>query len=171
MSEFRPNRKQSARLSAGTERALNRARKLRTDMSVPETKLWMKLRRQQLRGLKFRRQHPVPPYIVDFYCHEAELAVELDGRQHVHQVEEDRSRDRFLGAKGIDVLRISVSDFERSLPRTLERIADRAQARIKQLKATALQAQGGPVAAVATEPPPPAAPAPPPPPHAWEEGE
>ncbi|MBN8736864.1 MAG: endonuclease domain-containing protein [Xanthomonadales bacterium] len=72
-------------------------------MTDAEQKLWYRLRNGRLDGLKFRRQHPVPPYIVDFYCMEAKLVVELDGSQH--GPEADASRSQGLERQGLRVLR------------------------------------------------------------------
>jgi very-short-patch-repair endonuclease len=68
--------------------------------------LWQLLRNRQIAGAKFRRQHPIPPYILDFYCHEHRLAVEIDGWQHNQPVERarDTRRTEFLAQQGIRVL-------------------------------------------------------------------
>jgi very-short-patch-repair endonuclease len=84
-------------------RSLERSRGLRKEMTDAERKLWQYLRAGQLDGLKFRRQHPIPPYIVDFYCDALKLVVELDGSQHNAEV--DAVRTRFLKAKGLNLLR------------------------------------------------------------------
>jgi very-short-patch-repair endonuclease len=84
-------------------RTRNQAKALRRSGTDAEQALWYRLRTGRLDGLKFRRQHLVPPYIVDFYCEACRLVVELDGSQHGDQV--DRNRTRFLGAKGLKVLR------------------------------------------------------------------
>ena len=60
----------------------DRAKRLRAEMDLPERLLWKRLNRGQLGGLHFRRQHPVNPYILDFYCDAARLAVEVDGYSH-----------------------------------------------------------------------------------------
>lgn len=80
-----------------------RARELRTTATDAEVRLWCCLRSGRLGGLKFRRQHPLPPYILDFYCEAAKLAVELDGSQHGG--ENDAARTLDLERKGIMVLR------------------------------------------------------------------
>ena len=67
--------------------------------------LWAILRDRRLDGWKFRRQHPMPPYVIDFYCDEARLVIELDGSQHTEAVERDERRTRFLQAGGLRVLR------------------------------------------------------------------
>ncbi len=82
----------------------NSARALRGRMTVTERKMWYPLRDRRLMGCKFRRQHPVGPYIVDFVCLGHRLVVELDGGQHAgdpHQA----ARDAFLAAQGYRVLR------------------------------------------------------------------
>ena len=63
------------------------------------------LRNRRLGGRKFRRQHPLPPYILDFYCEEARLAIELDGGQHGEQAAYDAARSTVLASQGIRVLR------------------------------------------------------------------
>lgn len=83
--------------------ALERARGLRARSTDAERKLWSVLRGGQLDGLKFRRQHPIPPYIVDFFCASLGLVVELDGSQHTG--ESDQARTRHLQSKGLTVLR------------------------------------------------------------------
>ncbi len=86
---------------------LARARQLRRNATDAESLLWQLLRNRQLDGWKFRRQHPVGPYILDFYCHEAGLAVELDGSQHAEpaQAGYDAERTQALETGGIRVLR------------------------------------------------------------------
>ncbi len=83
--------------------ALAYARRLRRETTDAERKLWLRLRNGQLDGFKFRRQHPLPPYIADFYCDAAKLVVELDGSQHNEQV--DSARTHSLNAQGLKVLR------------------------------------------------------------------
>jgi very-short-patch-repair endonuclease len=83
------------------------ARSLRQSTTDAEQLLWRLLRNRRLAGYKFRRQHPIPPYILDFYCDAAQLAIELDGGQH--NTDEARARDEirtsFLASRGIQVLR------------------------------------------------------------------
>ncbi len=80
------------------------ARTLRREQTDAETLMWMLLRDRRLHGMKFRRQHPVPPYTLDFYCHPLKLAVELDGSQHLDSAR-DQARDTALNDAGIEVLR------------------------------------------------------------------
>ncbi|HET7223580.1 MAG TPA: endonuclease domain-containing protein [Rhodanobacteraceae bacterium] len=84
-------------------RTRNTAKTLREKMTDAERTLWYRLRGSRLDGLKFRRQHPVPPYIVDFYCTEAKLVVELDGSQHGAEV--DAVRTASLERRGLQVVR------------------------------------------------------------------
>ena len=79
------------------------AKTLRRKMTDAEQRLWYRLRGGRLDGLKFRRQHPVPPYVVDFYCTEAKLVVELDGSQHDADV--DAARTAALERQDLQVLR------------------------------------------------------------------
>ena len=86
---------------------LARVRQLRRNATDAESLLWQLLRNRQLDGWKFRRQHPIGPYILDFYCDEARLAVELDGSQHAEpaQANYDIERTQALETGGIRVLR------------------------------------------------------------------
>lgn len=81
----------------------NRARALRTQATDSEKRLWSKLQKKQM-GVKFRRQHPIPPYIVDFCCVEKRLVVEVDGSHHADNLGDDK-RTAFLEGKGYTVLR------------------------------------------------------------------
>jgi very-short-patch-repair endonuclease len=73
--------------------------------------LWNRLRGGSLAGLKFRRQQPIGPYIVDFFCHEAALVVEVDGRSHDERGKEDSQREAFLREQQrLQVLRVSNDD-------------------------------------------------------------
>jgi very-short-patch-repair endonuclease len=81
------------------------ARKLRSNLTDAERQLWSRLRRRQLNGFKFRKQHPVGIYVCDFICLEAAVIVELDGRQHLDRAPEDLHRDAFLREQGYRVLR------------------------------------------------------------------
>src|SRR5271167_1014771 len=84
------------------------ARRLRRNATIPERILWNRLRGGGLAGLKFRRQQPIGPYIVDFFCHEAGLVVEVDGRSHDERGNEDARREAFLREQQqLQVLRVS----------------------------------------------------------------
>jgi len=89
---------------------LERARELRQPQTASEQKLWSALRNRQLGGFKFRRQHPIDRFIVDFYCHECALVVEVDGDSHVSKVEY------------YHVVRFTNQEVTRQLPVVLEAI-------------------------------------------------
>jgi very-short-patch-repair endonuclease len=90
---------------------------------MPERILWRRLRDRRLAGAHFRRQHPLGPYIVDFFCAPARLAVELDGVTHDEQAGYDERRTRWLEQNhGCRVLRFSNQDVMRHLEAVLETI-------------------------------------------------
>ena len=93
-----------------------RRRELRTSLTPAEALLWRHLQRSKLQGRKFRRQHSVGPYILDFYCPSERLAVELDGAAHDHEVAERRDilRTTFLAASGVRVIRFENGDVVRN---------------------------------------------------------
>jgi very-short-patch-repair endonuclease len=82
---------------------------MRPEPTPPEQKLWYALRRRQVDGLKFRRQVPVGPFIADFYCPPARLVVEVDGATHSDSAT-DESRDAWMHAQGLRVLRVWNND-------------------------------------------------------------
>ncbi len=97
-----------------------RARQLRSTMTDAERTLWRALRRKQLDGHRFRRQHPIGRYIVDFFCPEAKLIVELDGGQHAEQADYDADRTEWLEARGYRVVRYWNPDVLGNLEGVLE---------------------------------------------------
>ena len=101
------------------------ARALRANMTDAETKLWQALRREQL-GVKFRKQHPIPPFILDFYCIEKKLAIELDGGQHndAESTKYDAERTQWLEAQGIRVLRFWNNEVLTNLDGVLQVVAE-----------------------------------------------
>jgi very-short-patch-repair endonuclease len=87
------------------------AGRLRRTATIPERMLWNRLRKGALAGLKFRRQQPIGYYIVDFYCHEVALVVEVDGRSHDDRGSDDARRENFLREQQrLQVLRVSNDD-------------------------------------------------------------
>jgi len=100
------------------------ARNLRGSQTDAENLFWYLLRDRRFLGLKFRRQHPVPPYVLDFYCEELRLAIELDGGQHndPEGIERDRERDIFLARHNIRVLRYWNDDVLTRLEDVLEHL-------------------------------------------------
>lgn len=85
-------------------------------MTPQEKVLWSRLRRKKL-GVKFRRQHGIGPYIVDFYCPERNLVVEVDGSQHLNgdQARHDKARSRYLKGNGLEILRFWNADINTNL--------------------------------------------------------
>ncbi|HSZ73301.1 MAG TPA: DUF559 domain-containing protein, partial [Rhizomicrobium sp.] len=100
------------------------AKDLRRKMTEAEVMLWSKLRRNSVYGLKFRRQHPVGPYIADFACVPSRLIVEVDGATHCSDEElaYDRKRDAFLKEQGWRVVRIWNGDIYKDLDTIVEMI-------------------------------------------------
>ncbi|MCY7281735.1 MAG: DUF559 domain-containing protein [Sphingomonas bacterium] len=92
-------------------RGIPRARKLRRAMSLPEVLLWQVLRTRP-GGLKFRRQHASGPYILDFFCSDARLAIEIDGEAHSRgdRPERDAVRDAYFAQVGIGTMRVAARD-------------------------------------------------------------
>ena len=111
---------------SGPEETKKRARDLRAAMSLPERLLWGQLRRKQT-GLRFRKQHPAGPYILDFYCHEAGLCIEIDGQSHDYIPRRDELRDRWLASQGVRTLRISATDVLRNLEGVVQYIVEEAR--------------------------------------------
>jgi very-short-patch-repair endonuclease len=87
-----------------------RSKQLRSNATQPEKLLWSALRGRKLGGLKFRRQHPIEPYVADFYCSEANLIVELDGESHNGQESYDARRTQSFHALGLTVMCVTNDD-------------------------------------------------------------
>ena len=100
--------------------ALANARSLRTASTDAERKLWSRLRGRQIQSLKFRRQHPIPPYIADFCCLERRLIVEIDGSQHSTPL--DANRTARLERDGWKVIRFWNNDVLSHIDSVLEAI-------------------------------------------------
>jgi len=103
---------------------LQAARDLRQHMTDAEQRLWQCLRGKQLDGFRFRKQHPIARFVLDFYCPAVKLAIEIDGGQHntAPGRASDEERTRFLKARGIRVLRFWNHEVLQDLPGVLERI-------------------------------------------------
>ena len=104
------------------EKTLRRARELRRKMTLPEVVLWNALRKSGLGELRFRRQHPIGPYVLDFYLPSARLAIEIDGSVHesAMQAKHDERRTAWLAQNHVVVLRVPARDILRD--GTLERV-------------------------------------------------
>ncbi|MBS0582881.1 MAG: DUF559 domain-containing protein, partial [Proteobacteria bacterium] len=111
------------------------ARSLRQQQTDAETRLWQLLRDRRLHGMKFRRQHPIPPYTLDFYCRELALAVELDGSQHLDSPR-DAQRDAVLAKAGVETVRYWNHDVLERTEQVLEDLWGRVDARLQKSGAT-----------------------------------
>ena len=105
-----------------------RARTMRRALTPPEAQLWAQLKGRKLGGLKFRHQHPVGPYILDFYCAGLALAIEVDGLIHgdADQVRHDGRRTAWLATKGISVLRVASCDVRDNVEGVLNAVRNAA---------------------------------------------
>ena len=110
---------------ARTKAMTKRARRLRTELPDAEAILWRAVRRDQLEGLSFRRQHPIGPYVLDFYCPEIRLGIEIDGGQHSlpKEVAKDSVRTEWLASKKIRMLRFWNNDALENIHGVLSEIA------------------------------------------------
>ncbi len=98
------------------------AREMRHDPTTSESQLWQRLRNHQVRGFKFRRQHTIDRFIVDFYCSEAHLIIEVDGPVHQYTPEEDAVRQAFLENMNMRVLRFTNEQVQTNVGRVLTEI-------------------------------------------------
>jgi very-short-patch-repair endonuclease len=110
---------------------IERARRLRETETWAERLMWRWLRDRRFTGYKFRRQHPLGDYTLDFFCKEADLAIELDGCQHgfPEQQRHDAERERFLQTRGIKTLRFWNSHLRQNAPGIRDLIFHELQAR------------------------------------------
>jgi very-short-patch-repair endonuclease len=109
------------------------ARRLRRNLSLPEARLWNRLRERMPGRPVFRRQHPIGPYVLDFYCAKARLAVESDGMSHDlgDRPQRDASRDARLKARGLTVMRIAALEAMRDADEVAEAIVRTATEMIR----------------------------------------
>jgi very-short-patch-repair endonuclease len=96
------------------KKTIGNARRLRRTLSVPEARLWSRLRTRMPGKPVFRRQHPIGPYVLDFYCAKARLAIEIDGASHDlgDRPQRDTRRDAWLEVRGVTVVRIAANEFK-----------------------------------------------------------
>jgi very-short-patch-repair endonuclease len=93
----------------------DRAKTLRKSGNLPEVLLWNKLKNNQLRGLDFDRQKIIGNYIVDFYCAEKSVVIEIDGSSHDDKAEYDALRDAYLQGLGLAVIHLTTTEVTRDL--------------------------------------------------------
>ncbi|MEP0987733.1 DUF559 domain-containing protein [Ekhidna sp.] len=103
-----------------------KARQLRKDSTLSEILLWQEIRKRQL-GVQFHRQVPILDYIVDFYCHEIKLAIEINGSSHEWKVEYDKLRAKRLKATGVSTLVFDDLDVKRDINWVLNQIVEYLQ--------------------------------------------
>ena len=105
-------------------KTISNARHLRRTLSAPEARLWSRLRERGPGKPVFRRQHPIGPYVLDFYCVKARLAVEIDGISHDmgDRPRRDMRRDAWLEARGVTVMRIAARELARGIDEAADAI-------------------------------------------------
>ncbi|MEK7190312.1 MAG: endonuclease domain-containing protein [Patescibacteria group bacterium] len=102
---------------------LTRRRELRKSLTPQELKLWFYLKNNKL-GVKFRRQHGIGPYIVDFYCKEKNLVIEIDGSLHKDAKDYDKERNAYIETLGLKVLRFWNSEIDKNIEGVLKKIKE-----------------------------------------------
>ena len=100
----------------------SRRKKLRSNMTEPEIILWSRIKNKQILGLKFRRQHSIGPYIVDFYCPDIRLAIEVDGGHHNQEenIIYDEERTAYLNSLNIKVIRYWNNEVAKEINNVIE---------------------------------------------------
>src|SRR5262245_56243388 len=116
-------RSRAARMRAPAQ-TIRQACRLRRMLSAPEARLWSRLRVRAADQPIFRRQHPIGPYVLDFYCVKARLAIEVDGQSHDlgDRPQRDARRDAWLQESGVTVVRIPAADLMRRFEETADAI-------------------------------------------------
>ena len=124
-------RKAKMHLSAKVSTFRN-AKKLRTKMTPAEEVLWAAIKNKQLDGLKFRRQHPISRYVLDFFCTRAKLGIEVDGKYHEEKAQKlyDVDRTDNLKLSNIKIIRFTNQEVLNQLDQVLESIKVKTQNRI-----------------------------------------
>ena len=114
---------------------LEHAREMRRPLTPAEAILWRTLRNRQM-GFKFRRQHPIDQFIIDFYCAQAKLVIEIDGESHFQQGQEeyDQARTKYLEELGYKVIRFTNDDVRYNIDAVAGAILETVENRIAGLK-------------------------------------
>lgn len=122
------------------------AKAMRSNATDAEHLMWQLLRAKRFMNLKFRRQHVIAPYIVDFYCHELGLVIELDGSQHGAEdaIEYDAERTKFLEALGLKVVRYWNHEILKNTERVLDDLWNKCRALSNQTSPLAQQCCSSP---------------------------
>ncbi len=98
------------------------ARRLRKNSTLSEILLWKVIKGREIKGYEFHRQVPIDKYIVDFYCHELMLAIEVDGISHIDRYKADFKREKRLEGLGVSFLRFSDVDIKKNLEGVVQAI-------------------------------------------------
>lgn len=108
----------------GNRELVGKARQLRKNMTKAEIILWSRLRSKKLDGYKFRRQQPIFDYVVDFFCNELKLIIEVDGEIHAlnEKREYDIKRDKILNIDGFHIIRLSNLEIETEINSAISKI-------------------------------------------------
>ena len=111
------------------------ARELRQPQTAAEVTLWQNIRNRNLK-YKFRRQHPIDFFIIDFYCAQAKLLIEVDGASHFEkaQMEYDQARTKYLESLGYQLIRFTNDEVRYNLNAVVVRIIEVVEARIRKLQ-------------------------------------
>lgn len=104
------------------------ARELRKNSTLSEVLLWEKLKGRQLFGFKFRRQTPIGKYIVDFYCKELKLAIEIDGFSHDFKIGYDMKREKELLQLGVNMVHFSDLEIKKDIHNVIQRVVEKIDA-------------------------------------------
>jgi very-short-patch-repair endonuclease len=128
--EMKPHSEQPDRIRSTTSSIVQAARSLRQNLTPAEEHLWEALRNKQLMGLRFRCQHPVGRFILDFYCPAGKLAIEVDGSIHDLQQAQDEARSREIESHGYEVLRFRNEEVLGNLTQVLTTIETVARSRL-----------------------------------------
>ena len=104
----------------------SKAKKLRNEMTEAEILIWEKLRSNRFHGYKFRRQHPISIYVADFYCHQFNLIIEVDGEYHkdTNQLNRDEERTKNLNFQGMKILRFTNDEIKNDINAVLKKIKE-----------------------------------------------
>jgi very-short-patch-repair endonuclease len=102
----------------------SKARNLRKEMTEQEKALWSRIRGRKINGLYFRRQHPYGIYILDFFCFEANLVIEVDGLIHLSRREYDLERTKYIESSGLRLIRFTNTEIENKIDWVIEKIKE-----------------------------------------------
>jgi len=114
------NKTYKKRIIPYEQRLVKLARKLRNNSTFSEVLLWKELKNKQLRGFKFLRQKPIDKYIVDFFCQDLMLAIEIDGITHDYKIGQDKERQKKIERFGITFIRFQDIDIKTNLEGVLQ---------------------------------------------------